>query len=150
MTDSVETKAFVKKGAFFQLPMIVVWGIRGGYYAELEGFLSVSFILTVLGSAVMVICMGRIYHNKSKRLLTSDIFALTRHPMYHGMFLMDAALFFSANLSSPLFWFSWLLFVGLLFSAAWFQEKETLARWGEEAQSYYARTPRFIFGWLWR
>lgn len=97
--------------------------------------------------------MLRIYapfeKDKPRRLITSDVFAITRHPMYHGMFFADAALFFTKDISSVYFWMSWVLFMALLFAAGWHQEKETLARWEKEAEVYYKRTPRFFFEWIW-
>lgn len=139
------------RGKWFQFPMILVWVLRGSYYMSFGSWMSLGEIVAVAGFVLMVVSMARIYAlNREKRLITSDIFALTRHPMYHGMFLADVATFFVVDLNDPGFWASWIIFVGLLFAAGWYQEKETLARWGEEAERYYARTPRFIFGWLWR
>ncbi|MEX0917571.1 MAG: hypothetical protein WDZ93_00255 [Candidatus Paceibacterota bacterium] len=136
---------------WFQFPMIFLWFLRGSYYSPLEFRMSISGVVAFVGFTLMLVSMVRIYKlGTKKQLITSDIFALTRHPMYHGMFIADAATFLVADLSDPLFWISWLIFVGLLLTAGWYQERETLARWGEEAGRYYARTPRFIFGWLWR
>jgi len=132
--------------------MIVLWGSRGSYY-NLSFDVRTMFggIVLTVGFTLMVVSMVRIYTlNRARRLVTSDIFAITRHPMYHGMFIADAANFFIAELTDPFFWISWFVFVLLLFIAGWCQEKETLARWGEEAERYYDKTPRFIFGWLWR
>lgn len=133
--------------------MMILWGLRGYHYTSVaELRFTLGNILAIIGCTLMVVSMLRIYtFNRSKRLVTSDIFALTRHPMYHGMFIADAATFFYiTEFADPLFWASWLAFVALLVAAGWHQEKETLTRWGIEAESYYAKTPRFIFGWLFK
>jgi|GEM_PF-4222496 protein-S-isoprenylcysteine O-methyltransferase Ste14 len=155
--DPKEEEALLlrRRGGWFQWPMVVVWIVRGLIYTRSASLLSLdtspSGILADIGFAIALYCMLRIYRfNKSKKLITSDLFALTRHPMYHGMFIMDMGRFFAADLTNPLFWLSWILFVILMGAAGWMQEKETLARWGDEAKAYYARTPRFVFEWLWR
>jgi len=164
---NAEAKTYQYYGAFFQLPMIFVWGFRGILFSLLAGEFSWSlfpdtdhtvaskgaFVLSMGGLGLMVLCMMRIYRpSKTKEkppLITSDVFAVTRHPMYHGMFIADAALFFTSDLTSFAFWVTWVIFVGLLLAAGYFQEKEVLANWGEEAKRYYARTPRFVFEWIW-
>ena len=169
MPDSDQTKKWLSRGAIFQFPMIILWGLRGLFFMGVADFswenvfefdmlnMSDGFqaneILMPVGFVLMIICMQRIYAPKPKggdrKLITSDVFAITRHPMYHGMYLVDLGLFFMADLSDPIFWASWVVFTFLIFAAGWHQEKETLARWGEEAERYYHRTPRFAFEWLW-
>lgn len=144
---------YIRRGAWFQFPLILLWMARFVFFnatSSSEDFVGAS--ISTAGLLIMIICLFRIYPLNRKRsvLITSDIFRLTRHPMYHGMFLADAGSFFATDVTNPLFWFSWIVFVFLLFTAGWFQEKETLARWGVEAELYYAKTPRFIFEWLWR
>ena len=138
--------------------MILLWGFRGLYtnnqpldfsFAGMTKDLGETNFVALVGFVIMAVCMTRIYFNKTGALITKDMFALTRHPMYHGMYLVDLALFFEADLKSIWFWVSWVIFTLLILTAGWYQEKETLARWGEEAQQYYRRTPRFIFEWLW-
>jgi protein-S-isoprenylcysteine O-methyltransferase Ste14 len=154
-----EAKKFIRHGAWFQGTMAGLWFLRVYLYKSeaQEGlvwrFTTFDGILDNFGLAVMVVAMLRIYWNHSrgsKSLITTDMFALTRHPMYHGMFICDLARFFSGHLDEPFFWISWVAFTVLLLIAGWFQEKETLAIWGEDARRYYAKTPRFILEWLWR
>ncbi len=160
MDTQNQARHFAICGGWFQLPMILTWGARGMYYLASAGLdsmtLSTSHLtgiqstLTFVGFSIMLICMARIYWPRSKRkLITSDIFALTRHPMYHGMFIADTALFFLPSAHGLLFWASWIVFSALLMTAAWYQEQETLARWPKETAEYYSHTPRFIFEWLW-
>ncbi len=150
-------------GGIFQMPMIIVWAARGIIFSvgttELtwkELFTpNINFssgdALQLVGLGLMCVCMVRIYKQPkdTRNLITTDVFTLTRHPMYHGMFIADFAHFFTADLTRPLFWISWILFTFLLLAAGWFQEKETLARWQKDAEKYYAATPRFAFEWIW-
>jgi protein-S-isoprenylcysteine O-methyltransferase Ste14 len=165
MAPKAPAKRYVIHGAFFQLPMILLWGVRmsipymerGIEWETLMQFsahelMSPGFIVQMAGLGLMSVSMMRIYRHASrdgKALITSDVFAITRHPMYHGMFLADASVFFLADLANPWFWVSWALFAFLMLMAGWYQEKETLVRWGSEAEAYYRRTPRFVFEWLW-
>jgi len=156
---------YMLRGAWFQAPMIFLWGYRGlfifpeGWSFDWHFSLSLftptfGGVLASTGMLVTTICLVRIYssllNREDRTLITTDLFALTRHPMYHGMFLADLALFFQGpDFHSVMWWLSSVVFWVLLCTAGWFQEKETLARWGAEAEQYYARTPRFIFEWLW-
>ncbi|MBI2473632.1 isoprenylcysteine carboxylmethyltransferase family protein [Candidatus Uhrbacteria bacterium] len=83
---------------------------------------------------------------KSTVLLTTGPFKYTRHPMYTGLFFMDLGFWLPHPVSSDqLFFVLQLFFMIYLTIAAYFQEKETLARFGEEARVYYAKTPRLFF-----
>jgi protein-S-isoprenylcysteine O-methyltransferase Ste14 len=156
--ENEASKKYALAGTRFQLPMIFLWGFRGFYtkthnlelsLSNIRQDLAATSLIAWLGFTIMGVCMIRIYRNKTGKLITSDLFALTRHPMYHGMYLADVALFWEADLSNISFWVSWIIFTGLIFTAGWYQEKETLARWGEDARKYYDRAPRFIFEWIW-
>jgi protein-S-isoprenylcysteine O-methyltransferase Ste14 len=60
----------------------------------------------------MIVSMLQIYLRKERdRLLTTGLFSMTRHPMYHGMFLASLASFFHANLNDPIFWLLWISYV---------------------------------------
>ncbi len=98
---------------------------------------------------VLDLCTTSPSHNKdtARELITSNVFLLTCHPMYHGMVIAAANSFFVSDLHQPIFWLNWAIFFSLLLTAGWFQEKETLARWGNEAEVYYFKTPRYIFEW---
>ena len=161
MTDSIhpEVRQNVLRGVWFQLPMVLVWGFRPAYVIDFDftKFVSYGFgvdtasFMHLLGLTIMTYSMIRIYRRlEMEKLITTDLFAVTRHPMYHGMVIADTSLFFQADLRDPIFWATWVLFIALILAAGWFQEKETLARWRGEAEIYYERTPRFVFEWLWR
>jgi protein-S-isoprenylcysteine O-methyltransferase Ste14 len=147
------------RGAVFQFPMILIWAcmpayVHGIHWDSLLGStirFDFSGLMQAIGLSITAFCMFRIYRGqRTPELITVDVFALTRHPMYHGMFIANASLFFEADLRDPLFWIMWALYTGCTLTAGWSQEKETLARWPDEAAAYYQRTPRFIFEWLWR
>ena len=155
MVQNENARASVRAGAFYQFLMIAVWALRGFWFSpasEHTNLFSLRTVLFAVGSGIMVTTMLRIYvFNSQNVLLTSDLFAVTRHPMYHGMFLADLALFLVGNnVADPVFWVNWVAFVALMCGAGWHQEQETLARWGSAARDYYARTPRFVFEWLWK
>lgn len=148
---------YKRQGALFQLPMIALWMLRWYLYhqSKIEQATSQHIVYSYVqyvGIAIMAVSFVRLYVLRAvqTKLITTDLFAITRHPMYHGMFIADASLFFAHHLHEPVFWTSWLIFVFLLFVAGWYQEKETLARWGDHAQAYYKRSPRFVFEWIWR
>ncbi len=156
--DHAEVRRAIRVGAFFQMPMVLVWGFIPAYALDfdIQRMLKFGFTLTWdsalqnVGLTIMIVSMLQIYLRKEKdRLLTTGLFSLTRHPMYHGMFVASLASFFHANLSDAIFWLLWIVYVILTLIAGWFQEQETLARWGAEARIYYDRTPRFIFEWPW-
>jgi protein-S-isoprenylcysteine O-methyltransferase Ste14 len=152
-----KTKYWRYHGAFFQIPFIFLWGMRGMYWRFYPPYSTNAWgfgdSLNATGVAIMVISMFRIYtFNRTKQqLLTTDIFAVTRHPMYHGMFLADLGNFFSiSNPWTPFFMVTWVATTACMCAAAWCQEQETLARWGTQATEYYARTPQFAISWIWR
>jgi protein-S-isoprenylcysteine O-methyltransferase Ste14 len=79
-------------------------------------------------------------------LITDGPFRYTRHPMYTGLALMDLSYFIPLPASSePEFFILQGTFFACMCTAAWFNEKETLLRFGKQAEAYYARTPRFFF-----
>ncbi len=158
-SEREQIRLAVLNGFWFQLIMISVLVFRAAYGLEFDlrrmvmyGFeWKWSSLVLNAGFFIMLVAMLRIYRWPPRTtLITTDIFALTRHPMYHGMVIADAAIFFEANLRDPIIWITWPLFIVLICTAGWFQEKETLARWRGEALIYYETTPRFVFEWLWR
>lgn len=163
MDNGALSVRYIRQGAFFQINMLLFWFLHGTDPEILNSSfhdlvftvppLSLPFVVRMSGFVLMVYCMVRIYlfHQRptKRHLITTDVFALTRHPMYHGIFLADIASFWQTDVDTVGFWAIWAVFVGCLLAAGWFQEKETLARWGDEARQYYARTPRFIWQWLW-
>lgn len=164
MDNTALSLQYMKRGAYFQITMLLFWLLHGTdpEILKLSSFHDVVFsvpswsiplTIQIAGFALMIYCMVRIYlfhqRPRDRHLVTTGVFALTRHPMYHGIFLVDIASFWQINVNTASFWAIWVAFVGCLLTAGWFQEQETLARWGDEARQYYARTPRFIWQWLW-
>lgn len=159
MNDVDVLKRYAVLGLPFQVALLVLLLVRVimtlGFANILSFEVSLSSCVALGGALFTGVTMFRIYRQaknfKSGQLITTDVFFLTRHPMYHGLFVTDFAHFFnqSTNLASPVFWLTWVGFVASLCIAGWCQEKETIARWGDEAKRYYARTPRFVFEWIW-
>lgn len=159
MQNQTTVRRYVLLGFPFQCVMLMLLFSRAMMVFDFaDPFrleVSISSFVALGGALFVGITMIRIYRQannfKSGKLIVTDVFSLTRHPMYHGLFVFDFGHFFNqaANLASPMFWLTWVGFVSLLCIAGWCQEKETLARFGDEAKEYYARTPRFIFEWLW-
>ena len=103
--------------------------------------------LSLLGMGVFTYCLYILYlrDKRGKKLITNGVFKFTRHPMYTGVFIADCFFWHSENFNQY-FWFSGGLFLLSLVLAGYFQERETLARFGKPAEDYYAKTPRlFIF-----
>ena len=86
---------------------------------------------------------------KKDTLSTTGPSRIVRHPIYHAFFFIDATHFFYTNLANIMFWLSWVLFVALMVVLCITEERFVLAKFGGSARSYYARTPRFLFEWLW-
>lgn len=159
MNDKDAFKRYVGLGLPFQVALLALFLARVIMVSDFTNIfsfeVSIASCVALSGALFTGATMIRIYRQannfKSGQLITADVFSLTRHPMYHGLFVLDSGHFFNqaANLASPVFWLTWVGFVSSLCIAGWCQEKETLARFGDEAKEYYARTPRFIFEWLW-
>lgn len=112
---------------------------------------SVLWVLHTLGMFLFLFCLDTLYfrHNSLKKLLTNGVFKYTRHPMYTGVALVYLVLLNPANFKLPLFWVLTFLHYGFMIVAAYFQEKEVLARFEQEAVEYYKRTPRLFFLYPW-
>jgi protein-S-isoprenylcysteine O-methyltransferase Ste14 len=65
--------------------------------------------------------------------------------MYTGAALMSTPYWLPAPPNEVLFFVTQGIFFTCLIIAAYLQEKETLARFGEEAKDYYRVTPRLFF-----
>lgn len=66
--------------------------------------------------------------------------------MYTGLFLMNLVHWLPHPVSMALpFFLLQAVFLTCLVLAGWFQEQETLERFGAEATDYYRRTPRLFF-----
>ena len=107
-------------------------------------------IVGFIGAALFVWCLWALYI-KAKRitgLITSGPFRFTRHPMYIGLLLMMLGISLPVpHPKTDWFYVSVSVFAVSMLIAGWCQEKETLARFGDEARSYYARTKRIPFIW---
>ncbi len=105
-------------------------------------------ILDTAGMVIFMYCIHILYLRKGRTqgLITTGLFRYTRHPMYTGLFLMNLTSWFPEPASyDELFYVLQALFLATMLIAGWFQEKETLARFGAEAEDYYRKTPRFFF-----
>lgn len=147
--DKRRVKQAVIRGFLFQQLLIGAMVYRFYYYKHewswsFEALFSIGRMLDILGSLIFISCMVRIYlDNKDKKLITTGLFRYTRHPMYNGAVLMDLSLCLNQSYD-PYFWLSALVFYASVFIAGYFQEKETFARYGLEAEEYYSKTPRII------
>ena len=139
---------YLQRGAPFQLAAIAIFLFRRYYYWPQTSSVVVALFIgatTICGLAVFSWCLYLLYvrHQAKTSLITGGVFKYTRHPMYTAFVLMDVASFFTPSNSD--FITSTILFYGFLVVAAYFQEKETLARFGQTAVEYYRRTPRLFF-----
>ena len=131
----------LRLGAPFQLIMIITFIFRRTSFYPQDNHLTVAG-LTLIGLIIFTYCLYQLYTRKKAQhtLITSGPFKYTRHPMYTAFLLMDSGAWFAPwDLSLIL---STTLFLTMLLAAAHFQEKETLARFGPEAEEYYKKTPR--------
>lgn len=149
-----DDKYYQKEGHFFQVL----------FFAGMMHRLSIGprtdwlplVVIGRIGLALFLFCLFRIYvikvwseHSKKKTesLITTGVFKYTRHPMYTGLAMFairswwptEGGYTFGHALSFCI------TVIGVVM-AGYYQEKETLARFGAEAQEYYRRTPRlFLF-----
>lgn len=145
---SPEEKHFIRTGAIFQLSMMCFYIVMLCLYDLPSQWLSCWLWPSHVGFVLFSYCLIRLYVLKARdnKLIITGPFRYTRHPMYTGLMLMDSAFWLPHPVSSqPLFFFLQIAFVLCLIAAAYFQERETLARFGKEAEEYYARTPRLFF-----
>lgn len=94
------------------------------------------------------------YIKKSKSLCTEGPYAVVRHPLYLGSFLMSAgigAVFTNTNFpwSSSVFWVTYLIYFWSFYSAAIIKEEKLLSdRFTEEWTGYKKKTPALLpFRW---
>jgi len=143
-----DSNHYLYRGAPFQLAAIVLFLFRRFFYWPKTSSVFTALLIgvaTVCGLVIFAWCLYLLYvrHQAKSILITEGVFKYTRHPMYTAFVLMDVASFF-APLSYD-FITSTVLFYGYLVVAAYFQEKETLARFGQSAVEYYRCTPRLFF-----
>lgn len=125
----------------------IIWAFRSSIFWP-ESFLWWESVIFFAGFALAVISQLRIFiptrFGARRLLFTGDVFKYTRHPMYTGMAIADLTLW-RYNIGSMVFVSSAVVMYGIMFVAAWMQEKEMLAKFGPAAKTYYAKTPRFFF-----
>ncbi len=144
---SLEEKRSIKLGTIFQLPMLGFYMALLYLYGLQIQWQSHWLWLSHAGLALFFYCLIRLYMLKAKdnKLVVTGPFRYTRHPMYTGLMLMDLGFWLPHPVSvQPFFFLLQSAFVLCLMVAAYFQEKETLARFGKAAEEYYAKTPRLF------
>lgn len=144
---SEEEKQSIKTGAMFQFPMIGLYILTLVLYGHLVQWESWWVYVSHAGGLLFTYCLVQLYVFKGKDtgLIVTGPFRYTRHPMYTGLFLMNLMFWLPYPVSlQPLFLLLQATFILCLIVAAYFQEKETLARFGKVAEEYYERTPRLF------
>ncbi len=142
----------VRWGRYPQVSMIGVY-ILMLYIYDWSNPQSPFILISHAGLGLFMYCLYVLYGfgkddgARLNTLITSGPFRFTRHPMYTGVFLMNLS--FWLPYPSSIEWHFFVLqavFLTCLIAAGWFQERETLYRFGEEAEVYYQKTPRvFLF-----
>lgn len=106
-------------------------------------------IVGYAGVAIFVWCLWQLYvkWGRLKGLITTGLFRFTRHPMYLSLLLINFCHWVRVDFvwTSPLFLAIEVAFLACMLAAGYCQERETLARFGREAEDYYGRTPRVPF-----
>ncbi len=142
-----ETRAIVI-GVFFQVTMMCVFLfsiLRWGF--EESSPLSLIFIPSHIGFVIFGWYLYVLYVQKKRetQLITTGLFKYTRHPMYTGLALMNLAHWLPYPPGEMLFYVVQIIFIFCLITAGWLQEKETIIRFGKDAEEYYKKTPRLFF-----
>ena len=138
-------------GAIPQITMLALYGWQHMRYRHLisEPWTSVWLWPSHAGLLLFSYYLFILYMRRRgpPNLITNGVFEYTRHPMYTGLFLMNLDLWLPKPASNDLLFFAGqTAFMACMVIAGWSQEKETLARFGAEAEAYYAKTPR-LFIW---
>lgn len=139
----------LKFGSIPQFTMIGLFILTGYLYRDTYELTWPWRAISDIGFLLFGYCLIELYAKKrrTKGLITNGVFRYTRHPMYTGIFLMNLSYWVPKPIGNDwLFYAMQAGFLICLMAAGWFQEKETLARFGDEAKAYYARTPR-LFIW---
>lgn len=128
------------------MALIAAFLVRTFSFLDLSKPPLVITAIDLAGIAIFGWCLYDLYIRKHRLtgLVTTGVFRYTRHPMYTGLLLMDLRFWF-VNEYSHYFWLSATVLYVSVVVAAYFQEKETVARFGNETVDYYKKTPRLIF-----
>lgn len=142
-----KSEKFYKNAGFpFQMTLCVALMFRSYVIMKLK-YEPPFFVILIadVGISLCLWCLFKIYYQKPKKILTTGVFRYTRHPMYTGMLLMGVHLWWPQPTPlGVLYWVTLCMYVGGIFTAGYFQEKETLARFGKDAEDYYKKTPRLF------
>ena len=146
MPTPPEIKRWILCGFPFQLTLIFSFmtQVVSNYYQQ-STFPLWARITGCLGTLIVGHSMLRIYASRDPELMTDGLFRYTRHPMYTGFLMLGIEVWYPHHID-VVYWVTMILFVAGIFCAGFFQEKEVIARYGDEALTYYEKTPRlFLF-----
>lgn len=106
-------------------------------------------ILSIVGWLIFLYYFIKLYWRSNDKipLITTGMFKYTRHPMYTGVVILDLIHWNPFVTPTPGFLAVQALFFASVIIAGYLQEQETLARFGKEAEEYYAITPRLIISY---
>lgn len=138
---------WARTGFRFQLPMMAIFMLQFILFSDDQpSRWAILQIVDITGCLIFMWCLWRLYAQNARttELITTGFFKYTRHPMYLGLLMMNIGYWLRVEVWTS---FGFLLleamFIGCMVIAAHYQELETLARFGKDAEDYYARTPRF-------
>ena len=138
-------KLYALRGFLFQMVLITTFLARTLIFSKLANPPVVVSMIDFIGMGIFGWCFYDLYVRRHRLtgLITTGVFKYTRHPMYTGLFLMDLQFWFVKEYG-PFFLLSTILLYSSIIIAAYFQERETVARFGDEAVNYYRKTPRLF------
>lgn len=133
-------------GSPFQLIFVISFVYRSVSLRHISDTTPFAVKIVNLGGMILfVYCLKRIYIKRPQGLMTDGAFRYTRHPMYTGILMMAVRLWWPTHQEDWLMYFGSLgQFLFGVFVAGYMQEKETIARFGQDCLDYYARTPRLF------
>ncbi len=146
--DAEKARTVMRWGMIPQMTMVLSFVLCMLLYETKATEWSWFILIDMAGSGIFMYCLYILYIRKGRTngLITSGLFRYTRHPMYTGLFLMNFSSWLPERASSDFFFFALqAVFLSTMIIAGWFQERETLVRFGAEAEEYYKKTPRLFF-----
>jgi protein-S-isoprenylcysteine O-methyltransferase Ste14/membrane-associated phospholipid phosphatase len=116
-------------------------------FPDISAMAIIGLVLILVGAFIRVWARG---HFEKGRLFTTGPYALVRHPLYLGSFLVVIGILFQLNDG-----FNWVvllsLFVVFYGAAVIYEERSLERRFGKQWQLYKAKTPAIIPRlWNWR